>query len=182
VGRPVLVTGAPRALAASPIGLGIMRQRCDPYGRESRIQLEGGIHPESRASATALAIGFCPRPAEAVYRMICRCGHRGQRMPLCGPGLVQDARGEWYPHPGHVASIQRRQAGLCPPCAHPPAARELEEAMQARMTDIARAQAAGLLVARAKLVDALDQLREQMTELAERGIVHRCPLVLIEVS
>lgn len=176
------MTPGPRARAHPAIGLGIMRQRCDPYGRESRIQLMGGLHPESRASATALEIGFCPRPAEGVYRMTCRCGHRGQCMPLCGPGLVQDARGEWYPHPGHVASIQSRQAGLCPPCAFPPAARELQEAIDARMVDIARAQAAGLLVARARLVGALERLREQMQELTERGMIHRCPLTLAEVS
>lgn len=169
------------ALAGAP-GVGILRQRCDAYGAESRIQLLGGLYPESRASATARAIGYCPRPAEGVYRMVCACGHRGQPVPLCGPGLVQDARGEWYPHPGHVASIQRRQAGLCPPCAFPPVARELAEAMEARQADAYRAQAAGLFTAAARLADALEELRAQMTELTERGVVHRCPLTLVEVS
>lgn len=174
---------SPGPSAAHPaIGLGIMRQRCDPYGRESRIHLMGGLYAESRASATALEIGFCPRPAEGVYRMVCRCEHRGQRMPLCGPGLVQDARGEWYPHPGHVASIQSRQASLCPPCAFPPAARELQEAMEARALDIANAEAHGLLRARAVLIGAMERLREQMQELTDRGLIHKCPLKLVEVS
>lgn len=160
----------------------LLRQRCDPYGRESQIQLLGGLYPESRASATALEMGYCPRVADGVFRMVCECGHRGQRMPLCGPGLAQDSRGEWYPFKGHIASIQERQAGLCPPCAFPPRARELAEAMEARQADAYRAMASGLLTAAAKLGQAVEDLRAEMDELTRRGIVHRCPLTLVEES
>jgi hypothetical protein len=160
----------------------LARARCDPYGRESKIQLMGGLYPERRASKTALEIGFCPRPAEGVYVMVCGCGHRGQRMPLCGPGIIADARGQNYPHPGHVASIQRRQAGLCPRCAFPPAARGLAEAAEARMLDMAQARALGLLGAVAKLGAALESLQAQLDELVAQGIIHRCPLQLVEVS
>lgn len=142
----------------------------------------GGLYPESRASKTALQIGYCPRPAEGVYRMECRCGHQGQRMPLCGPGIVADARGQNYPHPGHVASIQRRQAGLCPRCAFPPVARSLAEAADARMRDLAQARALGLLGAMARLGAALENLQGQLDELVSQGIIHRCPLRLVEVS
>jgi hypothetical protein len=173
------VTQAPAALGGGPV---LLRQRCDPYGRETRVKLMGGLYPERRASALALEMGFCPRVADAVYRMVCECGHRGQPMPLCGPGLVQDARGEWYPHPGHVASIQRRQAGLCPACAFPPEARELGEAMEARQADAHNAMRSGYLGAAAQLGQAVERMREQMTELYERGIIHRCPLQLVEVS
>ena len=160
----------------------LQRARCDPYGRESRVQLMGGLYPESRASKTALEIGYCPRPAEGVYRMECRCGHTGQRMPLCGPGIVADARGQNYPHPGHVASIQRRQAGLCPRCAFPPVARGLAEAADARMRDLTQARQPGMLGAVAKLGAALESLQGQLDELVAQGIIHRCPLRLVEVS
>jgi hypothetical protein len=142
----------------------------------------GGLYPESRASALALEMGFCPRIADASYTMVCECGHRGQPVPLCGPGLAQDARGQWYPHRGHVASVQRRQSGLCPPCAFPPEARELAEAMEARQADAYRALQSGYLRAAAELGGAVEDLRERMTELSDQGIIHRCPLKLVEVS
>lgn len=170
---------APPALG----GAVLIKQRCNPYGREDdRVRLLGGLYPERRASALALEMGFCPRPAEGVYRMVCRCGHQGQAMPLCGPGLIQDARGEWYPTPGHVASIQRRQADLCPPCAFPPVARELAEAMESRQADSYRAYQAGQLRAAALLGQAVETLRERMDELAARGVIHKCQLRLVEVS
>lgn len=171
--------------AAAPPALGgavLIKQRCDPYGRESAIRLMGGIYPDSRISASAQVMGYCPRPAEGTYRMVCACGHRGQPMPLCGPGLAQDARGEWYPHPGHVASIQRRQADLCPPCAFPPVARELAEAMERRQADAYRATQLGHLRAAAQLGQAVEDMRAAMDELTALGIVHKCPLRLVEVS
>jgi hypothetical protein len=164
------------------MGATLLRQRCDPYGRESKIQLMGGLFPERRASKTALEIGFCPRPAEGIYRMVCACGHKGQRMPLCGPGIVADARGKNYPHPGHVASIQRRQAGLCPPCAFPPIARELAEVAEAKMTDLQNANRLGMQGAALIIINALEACQAQLDELVTRGIIHRCPLKLVEVS
>lgn len=168
---------------AAPGGAVLLRQRCNPYGREDdRIRLLGGLYPEHRASALALEMGFCPRPAEGVYRMVCDCGHQGQAMPLCGPGRMQDARGEWYPTPGHVASIQRRQAGLCPPCAFPPVARELAEAMERRQADAYRAGQLGHYRAAAQLAAAVEDMRAAMDELTALGIIHKCQLRLVEVS
>jgi DNA-binding Lrp family transcriptional regulator len=41
---------------------------------------------------------------------------------------------------------------------------------------------AGYLRAAAELGAAVEDLRERMTELSDQGIIHRCPLQLVEVS
>lgn len=164
---------------------GLLTARCDPYGAESSIRLLGGMFPEDQVGRIKW---HCQLPAEARYRMICTggrygvrvapgseleqayiCegGHRGQIMPLCR---------------SHRVSIGRRQAGLCPACAFPPAARDLTEALQARQADMHEAFRLGFLAAAARLGAAVEDLTNQMTEMSQRGLIHRCPLKLVEVS
>lgn len=164
---------------------GLLTARCDPYGAESSIRLLGGIFPEDQVGRIKW---HCQARAVARYRMICEggrygarvapgseveygylCegGHRGQAMPLCDL---------------HRKSIASRQAGLCPACAFPPAARELTELLQARQADMHSAFRLGYLAAAAKLGAAVADLTNQMTELSQRGLIHKCPLRLVEVS
>ncbi len=165
---------------------GLLRQLCDPYGAESRIQLLGGMYPESHVGRI---MWHCGKPADAGrFRMTCtggaygyrttpgmgivtawQCpgGHKGQPMPLCV---------------GHRRELARRQAGLCPACAWPPQARTLTEALERCQADMHQAMRLGYLVAAAKLGDTFADLTAQMNELNERGIVHRCPLRLEEIS
>ena len=55
---------------------GLLTDRCDPYGAESRIQLLGGIYPESHNGRIHW---HCTKRAEARYRMICTGGEYGTR-------------------------------------------------------------------------------------------------------
>lgn len=165
---------------------GLLTQRCDPYGAESGIRLLGGMYPDSHLGRI---MWHCAKPADAGrFRMICQggpygirlandgqlvaaynCpgGHQGQAMPLCT---------------GHRRMLARRQAGLCPACAWPPQARTLTEAIERAQLDMRNAARAGLLNAARKLAAAGDDLQAQMNDLITRGVVHRCPLKLEEVS
>ena len=164
---------------------GLLTARCDPYGAESGIRLLGGMFPENQVGRI---MWHCEARAEARYRMICMggrygtrvapgaeleygyvCegGHRGQPMPLCRQ---------------HRISIGRRQAGLCPACAFPPAARNLTEVLQVRQADMHNAFQQGFLAAAARLGAAVEDLTNQMTELSRQGLIHKCPLQLVEIS
>lgn len=163
---------------------GLLTARCDPYGAESRIQLLGGIHPESHVGRI---MWHCDRPAVARFRMVCQGGVYGQRVAADGGQLAAYTcpgghRGQIMPLcKDHRVEIARRQAGLCPACAYPEQARE----PAAQLEQVQRAMAAVPpwdLPRRARLTSLHDQLAARMTELTQRGIVHRCPLKLIEVS
>jgi hypothetical protein len=165
---------------------GLLTARCDPYGAESQISLLGGIYGPEHVGRI---MWHCPNRADAGrFRMICTggtyggraaadggivpaylCegGHRGVVMPLCTD---------------HRKSIARRQAELCPACAFPPGVRDVAAALQARQADMHNAFTAGLIVAAAKLGAAVEQLQAEMNDYSLRGIVHRCPLRLVEVS
>lgn len=164
---------------------GLLTQRCDPYGAESRIQLMGGIYPESRVGRI---MWHCKALAAARYTMVCTGGSYGYRTAADGgplPAFECPGGHKGQPVPlcaDHRRQIAKRQAGLCPACVSPPQARELMEAMETRQRDQSNAVALGYYVAAAKLGDVLENLQGQMNELLARGIVHRCPLRLEEVS
>jgi hypothetical protein len=106
--------------------------------------------------------------ADGRYRMACACGHVGQVMPLC------------Y---AHVAMIGKRQAGVCPPCVMPPEALELHERIKRAQGRVALLVAIGAPPAEVSAaVSAAEGLGLMMTDLVIRGIAHRCPLHLTEVS
>lgn len=164
---------------------GLLTQRCDPFGAESKISLLGGMYPENHVGRI---MWHCAKAADARYRMTCtggaygervtadggliaayHCdgGHRGQVMPLCTP---------------HRRMLAKRQAGVCPACMWPPAARELHHAIERAQVDMRNAAALGYYVAAAKLGDTSADLQGQMDELIAQGLVHKCPLRLEEVS
>lgn len=171
----------PRA-GAAPLNAtpgGLLKQRCDPYGAETRIQLMGGLYGENYLGRH---MWHCDREAAATYRMTCRCAHRGQPMPLCGPGLVRGGDGLWFPHPGHAYQISRRQAGLCPKCAWPAEAVQHHEAGQHFERELRAALMTGNRDAEARIKQAMLDAGAALQELNDRGIIHRCPLRLVEVS
>jgi hypothetical protein len=160
------MTAAPEAPA------GILLARCNPYGHSTGRggdrgprHLGGGLwgpEYEGRQKWT------CTSLADGRYRMTCRCGHVGQVMPLCYQ---------------HVAMISKRQAGICPPCVMPPAALELHERIQRAQGHAATLAMLGAdPAAVAAAVAQAEGLGAMMTDLVTRGIAHRCPLTLTEVS
>lgn len=164
---------------------GLLTARCDPFGAESQIKLLGGLYPEDQVGRI---MWHCSHRAGARYRMVCtggeygqryaaglgvgsayRCdgGHRGVVMPLCD---------------SHRKSIAGRQSDLCPACAYPPAARELAMLQELQQGEMYVLYQAGRLAEAARLGHSLENLRGQMNELITRGVVHKCPLRLVEVS
>lgn len=153
---------------------GLAVVRCNPFGHSTGRggdrgprHLMGGLYgPQYEGDKK----WFCPNRADGRYRMTCQCDppHRGQEMPLCYP---------------HVAMIGKRMAGICPPCVMPPEALALHERIQAAQAGavmLARGGADRATVGRA--IAEAEQLGLMMTDLVKRGVAHRCPLTLTEVS
>lgn len=129
----------------------------------------------------------------------CAGGHAGQEMPLCmrhvreystwgyrdpvplkTPLYDGDGRRQYWT-PGSVVGGSRANES-CPRCASPPAARMLEEQAEALHQQLSMMQILGLFPQIAKLSAALDGIRNQIDHLRMQGIVHKCPLILREVS
>ena len=137
----------------------------------------------------------------------CDGGHKGVVMPLCGRHARELAAGP--PRPGFTADRKTPfgQVGgtvsneLCPRCAMPDEARALTDKaneLQDKMTRVQYAMlGSGLLVSTVRTPDGQihdlaaefarlqaeqDQYRARLDELHERGIIHKCPLRLTEVS
>lgn len=158
----------------------VLTARCNPYGHETGgpKHLLGGLYDASHEGPHKW---HCENPAIVRARMTCISGHRGQLMNLCR---------------AHAIEISRRQSDLCPPCAWPPEAVGLNEAMnylQAEMSALLQAgQVGGLLLAGSgTVVDGqrmraiarqLEQHQEQMTELYRAGRIQKNPLTLTEIS
>lgn len=152
-------------------GTGLLTARCDPYGAESGgpKHLLGGMHG---ADAMGHIMWGCENRADGRWIMVCQCPHEHKSAtprPLCL---------------AHVAEIQRRQSGLCPPCAWNDTARALEEEITWIQGDISAVFYAGGLYSSemAALQSRLRDRADQMTELYHRGIIYKCPLKLVEVS
>jgi len=185
---------------------GLLTSRCDPFGAESRIQMLGGLYDERHRGQY---MWHCAEPAIGRYRMICtggdygfrgandggivsasHCdgGHQGQVMALCEvhvaefsvgppkPGWSKDMR---TPH-GQVGGTKANE--MCPACAFPPEARALTETANALQQQMAQYQAYGLMSEFARVQGQQDQIRARLDELHQTGRVHKCPLILREVS
>jgi hypothetical protein len=141
---------------------GMLLQRCDPFGAESKMTgLEGGFYgPEHLGQH----MWHCEARADGKFRMRCKCGHRGKPVFMC------------Y---GHARMFRQRMANVCPPCVHPPKEIQIQADMQAtRERAYATPSMQVLDAAESRLWD----LQHELNELVERGIVHRCPVILEEVS
>lgn len=184
---------------------GLLTARCDPFGAESRIQLMGGtVDPKH----VGRIMWHCEERAIGRYRMVCtggaygqritadgaveaayHCpgGHRGQPMTLCAIHVKQFSVGPakpWYDSSGQPHGIVggTNANGLCPACAMTPQARELSAKAEALQAQIGQMISFGLLSKVAALETMQNQVRERLTELYHTGRVHRCPLVLQEMT
>jgi hypothetical protein len=133
---------------------------CNPFGYEDdTMRVLGGTRDPGNESYQ----WQCRNYANARYWMTCTAGHRG-RMTLC------------Y---GHAWQIGNRMAGLCPRCAMPPRARELEEKANRLMRELPVAWPDE----RRRLAVALEDCRRELDEMRARGIISTgAPLKLTEVS
>jgi hypothetical protein len=184
---------------------GLLTSRCDPYGAESSIRLLGGTIDERHKGKYNW---YCPERAEARFRFICRGGEYGERrqpdgglitafscpgghtgpvMPLCRKH--QHELGQGPPAPGFDSSMRpygvvggTKANEMCPACAMPPLARGLQDQADQLQQQIAQIQMLGLIGEAARLETRQAVIREQLTELYHTGQVHRCPLILREVS
>lgn len=185
---------------------GLLTERCDPYGAESRIQLMGGLADESQVGKYHW---YCKESAAGRFRMVCRggdygerrspdgglvaayhCdgGHKGQVMALCTIHVAEFSQGP--PPPGFdrsyrpVGQVGGTKANeMCPACMWPPEARSLQGEADALQQEMARYEVMGMgLVIPGSMVRQMDDLRSRLGELAATGRVHKCPLRLVEVS
>jgi hypothetical protein len=154
----------------------IVTARCNPFGHETGgpKHLMGGVYD---ASYEGPQKWHCENPAAVRARMMCERGHKGQVMNLCR---------------SHAIEIQRRQSDLCPPCAWPEAAVQLNEAMNFVQREIsALIQEGSAFINQGAIVRAsemqaltkqLEGYQERMTELYRSGVIQKNPLTLTEIS
>lgn len=166
-------------------GTGILTRRCNPFGnatdRGPKGLLGGYFGPEYEG-------GYkwnCEKPAVGTYQMICRCGHRGQRMELCGPSVTPGADGKPMFNEGHNSrSFIDRVGGACPKCLFPEEARMWSQAAERDQAELGRYQAAGMAFSphATMLRRKVEEARARLDELNESGRIHKCPLTLTEIS
>lgn len=148
----------------------VIIQRCNPFGHASQFgggprHLMGGLYD---ARYEGRIKWECTNPATGRYRMTCRCEHQGQVMPLCT---------------AHVYMIQKRMAGICPRCVMPPEALALFEDIKRTQGNVIALHARG--AERPVILAAItraEELGQMMNDLVIRGIAHRCPLIVSEIS
>jgi hypothetical protein len=157
---------------SAPAVPAVLTGRCNPFGHSTGRggdagprHLAGGLYTAAYEGAQKW---FCPNAADGRYRMSCACGHVGQEMKLC------------Y---AHVAMITRRMSRVCPPCVMPPQALALHEQVSSAQAAVGRLMLgrADPLAIRAAIAQVED-LGRMMNELVERGVAHKCPLTLTEIS
>ena len=131
----------------------------------------------------------------------CDGGHKGPPMPLCrkhqrelgtrgdpGPRPLKSARYDDEGHEQHWAPGSQvggtKANELCPECAMPPDARELNEQAGYLTGELGKYIALGLELSSPalRMRRDLEGVRGRLDELNMTGRVHRCPLRLVEVS
>ena len=143
-------------------------KRCNPYGHESGgpQRLLGGMYgPEFEGERKWV----CENPAEVRARMMCARGHKGQVMDLCRQ---------------HAIEIQKRQSGLCPPCAWPPEAHIWHEVIEKTQNELAFLNQIGRWDSKEAMFKRaeVERASTRMTELYQSGVIQKNPLKLTEVS
>ena len=149
---------------------GLLVARCSAYEQKAGAgpaHLEGGFY-DLRSLGPHMWV--CKARSDGRYTMSCAHGHAGQPQDLCN---------------GHVMMIRKRASGVCPPCVHPPQEVALQEAMERIRTDPGNYRAGSpeeLARNQERAVSKLWSIQADLNELVQRGIVHRCPLTLTEIS
>ena len=160
--NPKILDNTPYWLEDRRTGSGEGLGRCNPYGYERDPQVMGGVHDLKHEKF----MYFCQNQADARYWLTCQYGHRGQ-VTVC------------Y---AHAMMIRRRMVELCPRCAWPDEARQIDKSMNDTMAELA-CHPAPFDPERARLLVRLDDLRGRMDELIRTGVIKKGgPLQLSEVS
>lgn len=134
----------------------MLGQRCNPYGHATDRgpeRLLGGVYgPQYEGKYKWV----CQNRADGMFRFVCSNGHHGEPQALC------------Y---AHVAEIQKRMSGLCPPCAFPAEARSLTEAIERDQFELARLNERGAWgSAQADMLRVkIENMGHRMTELRQSG-------------
>jgi hypothetical protein len=200
-----VIAGAAPWPATSPAAAGVSLGRCNPYGAETGgpQRVLGGLHgPGSAATpgmhlpaAVAQGEWACRQQAQLRCRMVCRCQHTGQVMPLCSwhdevtfsgemvAGTLRQVKSTIRVR-GHYEEISRRQAGSCPRCLFPGVYASLYKDSQALAWELAQLAAAGLWRS-----EQAQRIRQRAADIGKAfdeanalGIVHNCPMTLVPVS
>lgn len=187
----------------------LLLERCNPYGAETGgpKRVMGGLYGPGSAATPGMDLPdnvaqgewSCPQQAQVRAYLICRCGHRGQVMPLCSwhdelvehgemVGGVTRRVSEVIRQRGHFEEIERRQAGACIRCMYPAAdgrdfaaAHKTIEAYQGELAylyDRGAWYSAQAKAARRKIEDIVASFDEGIS----RGLIHRCQMRLVQVS
>jgi hypothetical protein len=187
----------------------ILTQRCDPFGIERERygeKLAGGIYSEA---SVGKYIWHCEEAVTGRYKFICRGGEYGFRrqndggviaayrcdgghtgLPMClckihvaemsagppPPGWSKDKKNSYGQIGGTVSNE------MCPRCIAPPQAREFMARADFLQSQLSAMVIHGILSRVVAIQSELDQVRARLDELHERGIIHKCPLRLVEVS
>jgi hypothetical protein len=187
----------------------ILTQRCDPFGIEREKYgelLAGGLHPEATAGKY---IWHCEEAVIGRYKFRCtggnygfrrgndgglveayHCdgGHEGMVMALCKihvdemsagpppPGWSRDKKNSY----GQIGGTKSNE--MCPRCAGPPRAKDLMARADFLQQQLSGMMVVGLMSRVAAIQSELDQVRAGLDEMHERGLIHKCPLRLVEVS
>jgi len=187
----------------------ILTQRCDPFGVERERygeRLAGGLYDEA---GPGKYVWHCEQPVVGRYRMVCtggdygtrlapdggivaayHCdgGHRGQVMDLCaihvrqfsvGPRAPGWSKDKKTPH-GIVGGTKANE--LCPACVAPPGVRELMVRADFLQAQLSAMVINGIMNRIVAIESELDQVRAALDDANARGISHKCPLKLVEVS
>jgi hypothetical protein len=152
-------------------------KKCNPYGYATDAgpkHLMGGFYgPEYAGDKTVLSDGIhgpavCERDATVRARMVCvKEQHAGPIMDLCV---------------AHARELQARMSDTCTRCVWPDEARGINDSMDHVMRMMADARDRDDRVTLSKLNSQLDDLRHEMDNLRERGVIKKVPLKLVEVS
>lgn len=164
---------------------GLLVQSCEAYENkagEGPKHLEGGFYD---LRSLGPHVWTCRARADGLYRVECACT-RGEREVPPAQHPLPHRKDTWLCN-GHLSMIRKRGSGVCPPCVHPPAELEIQEAMN-YTREAARAllpnarSLADVALIQSKAEAKLWDLQESLNQLVARGIVHRCPVTLREVS
>jgi hypothetical protein len=82
----------------------------------------------------------------------------------------------------HRQEIARRQSDSCPACLYPPAGRALTEAIEANQYELQVAMTMQDWPVIARLTARHEVMSASMSEMMAAGVIHKCPLLLVEVS
>jgi hypothetical protein len=160
---------------------------CDqrPIGRYLLV-CKGGYYGSRRAYDGGL-----------VYGTKCDGGHQSSEpMPLCKRHVLEGLHGP--PAPGWNAdkTVPHGVVGgtswnkMCPRCVAPPEARTLMDTADRMQQELARLKTGPMsMVMSGELLRKFQRLEQQQQQVSSRldelnqiGVVHKCPLTLVEVS